>query len=224
VRAWRELIAFRRRLIEKRTRAKNGIRGVLRAIGLVPPKRPGLWSSGGMKWLKELVIETPLRALKRDLLVDEIEQLSRQIARVERELERFSKTNPAVQQLRTIPGVGLRTAKAIVAFLDDPSRFARGKQVGAYFGLVPSQDQSGGTNRLGHITRQGSTAVRGLLAEAAWQAVRRSPSVRCYFERIRRGDTDRKKIALVATAHYLSRVMWSMLKNGTVWRESVQAV
>jgi len=137
VRAWREMIAFRRRLIEKRTRAKNGIRGLLRAIGLVPPKRPGLWSSGGMKWLKELTIDSPMRALKRDLLVDEIERLSGQIDRVERELERFSKTNPAVQQLQTIPGVGLRTAEAIVAFLDDPHRFTRGKQVGAYFGLVP---------------------------------------------------------------------------------------
>jgi len=104
VRAWREMIAFRRRLIEKRTRAKNGIRGLLRAIGLVPPKRPGPWSSGGMKWLKELTIDSPMRALKRDLLVDEIERLSRQIDRVERELERFSKTNPAVQQLQTIPG------------------------------------------------------------------------------------------------------------------------
>jgi transposase len=223
VRAWREMIAFRRRLIEKRTRAKNGVRGLLRAIGLVSPKRPNLWSNAGMTWLKELTIDSPMRALKRDLLVDEIEQLTRQIDRVERELERFSKVNPAVLQLQTIPGVGLRTAEAIVAFLDDPRRFARGKQVGAYFGLVPSQDQSGGTNRLGHITRRGSTAVRGLLAEAAWQAVRRSPSVRCYFERIQRGDPDRKKIALVATAHYLSRVMWSMLKNGTVWRESVQA-
>jgi hypothetical protein len=46
--------------------------------------------------------------------------------------------------------------------------------------------------------------VRQLVAEATWQAVRRSPTVRAYFERMRRGDSQRKKIALVATAHYLA--------------------
>ena len=224
VRAGRELITFRRRLIEKRTWAKNGIRGLLRAVGQVPPRRPSLWSKAGMIWLKQLSWESPMRALKRDLLVAEMEQLTQQLQRVEQEWERFSKTHPAVEQLQTIPGVGLRTAEAVVAFLDDPQRFARGKQVGAYFGLVPAQDQSGGTNRLGHITRQGSTAVRGMLAEAAWQAARRSPSIRADFERIQRDDPSRKKIALVATAHYLSRVMGAMLRNGTVWRETVQAV
>jgi transposase len=89
--------------------------------------------------------------------------------------------------------------------------------VGRYFGLVPSQDQSGDKNRLGHITREGAPVVRQLVAEASWQAIRRSPTVRALFERAQRGDPQRKKIALVATAHYVVRVMWAMLKHGTVW-------
>ena len=88
------------------------------------------------------------------------------------------------------------------------------------FGLVPSQDQSGDRNRLGHITREGAPVVRQLVAEAAWQALRRSPTVRAFFERVQRGDPQRKKIALVATAHYLVRVMWALLKRGTVWQEN----
>ena len=63
--------------------------------------------------------------------------------------------------------------------------------------------------------------VRQLLAEATWQALRRSPTVRAYFERVPRGDPQRKKIALVATAHYLVRVMWALLKRGTTWEEGV---
>ncbi len=59
--------------------------------------------------------------------------------------------------------------------------------------------------------------VRQLVAEATWQAVRRSPTVRAYFERVRRGDPQRKQIAVVATAHYLVRVMWALLKHGTDW-------
>ena len=63
--------------------------------------------------------------------------------------------------------------------------------------------------------------VRQLVAEATWQALRRSPTVRAYFERVRRDDPQRKKIALVATAHDLVRVMWALLKRGTDWEEGV---
>jgi hypothetical protein len=55
--------------------------------------------------------------------------------------------------------------------------------------------------------------------EPSWQAIPRSPTIRAYFERVRRDDPQRKKIALVATAHYLVRVMWAMLKRGEIWEE-----
>ena len=132
-----------------------------------------------------------------------------------------ARQSPAVALLRTIPGVGARTAEAVAAFVDDPHRFRDAKAVGRYFGLVPSQDQSGDRNRLGHITREGPPVVRQLVAEATWQALRRSPTVRAYFERVQRGDPQRQKIALVATAHYLVRVMWALLKRGTVWEEDL---
>ncbi len=222
VRAWRELITFRRRLVEKRTRAKNGIRALLRSLRIDVPRRPGLWTQKGMAWLKQLTWDNPMHALRCDLLLEEIQGLSAQIARVEATLKCYSDKSVAVRLLRTIPGVGLRTAEAVAAFLDDPHRFSHSKQVGAYFGLVPSQDQSGSSNRLGHITREGSATVRHLLVEAAWQAATRSPSVAAYLARIQRGEKDRRKIALVATAHYLVRVMWAMLKNQTAWRETVQ--
>jgi transposase len=62
------------------------------------------------------------------------------------------------------------------------------------------------------------------VTEAAWQAQRRSPTVRAYFEQVRRDDPQRKKIALAATAHYLVRVMWAMLKRGTFWEEKTPAL
>src|SRR5207248_10169370 len=110
----------------------------------------------------------------------------RACGRIEQELNRPPRKTPAVARLRTIPGVGARTAEAVVAFIDDPHRFPNAKAVGRYFGLTPSQDQSGARNRLGHITREGAPVVRQLVAEAAWQAIRRSPTVRTFFERARR--------------------------------------
>jgi transposase len=219
VRTWRELINCRSQVIVKRTRAKNTVRALLRSAGITPPKQPGLWTKKGLAWLRQLDLPTPSQQLRRDLLLEEIETLLRQVRRIEQQLNHQAQQTPAVAQLRSIPGVGVRTAEAVVAFVDDPHRFRNAKAVGRYFGLVPCQDQSGDKNRLGHITRDGAPVVRQLVAEAAWQALRRSPTVRAYFERVQRGDPQRKKIALVATAHHLVRVMWALLKRGTLWEE-----
>jgi transposase len=223
VRGWRELINFRQTLVHKRTRAKNAVRALLRSLGIVAPRRPGLWTKKGLAALKQVEFTQPTHAIQRDLLVEEIEAGTRQIARVEKELAVFSRRSAAVALLRTIPGVGLRTAEAVAAYLDDPRRFAHSKQIGAYFGLVPAQDQSGDKNRLGHITREGSPVVRHYLTEAVWIACRHSPMIAAYRDRVQRKDPQRKKIAIVATAHYLARVMWSMLLRQEPWRESVTA-
>ena len=114
VRAWRELITFRKRLIEKRTRAKNGLRCLLRSLGIDPPQDFGLWSRKGVLWLKSLEFDQPLHAVKCGMLVEELETHSRHIRLVEKELLAFSQDNPAVQLVMTIPGVGLRTAEAVV--------------------------------------------------------------------------------------------------------------
>ena len=60
--------------------------------------------------------------------------------------------------------------------------------------------------------------MRHLVVEAAWQGIRRSAHLRAFYERVRREDPARKKIALVATAHYLLRTMLAMLRTGEVWR------
>jgi len=221
VRAWRELITCRGRVIAKRTRAKNSLRTLLRCAGVVPPSRPALWTRKGLAWLRRLELPTASHRLRLDLLLEEVEALTRQAERIEVHLNQRAKHSPSVLILRSVPGVGVRTAEAVAAFIDDPDRFRQAKAIGRYFGLVPSQDQSGDRNRLGHITREGPAVVRQLVAEATWQALRRSPTVRAYFERVRRGDPQRKKIALVATAHYLVRVMLALLKTGTTWEEAV---
>jgi transposase len=219
VRAWRQLIEYRSRLVEKRVRCKNSLRALLRSLGILAPRGFGLWTRRGLEWLRTLELPE-LYALRRDLLHEELLLLARQISRAEKELEHFSRRHPAVALLRTIPGVGIRTAEAMVAYIDDPQRFGSNKAIGAYFGLVPCQDQSAAMNRYGHITKEGPATARKLLTEAAWQGIRRSPTIRAYFDRVCRADPDRRKIALVATSHYLARVMQAMLRSGEAWRET----
>src|SRR5262249_60045012 len=87
-------------------------------------------------------------------------------------LDELAKQDQGVQLLQTTPGVGPRTAEAIVAHLHQPERFTSGKQVSAYVGLVPKQFQSGETDRRGRITRRGPALLRKLLVECAWVMLR----------------------------------------------------
>jgi transposase len=221
VRAWRRMIGHRRKLVATRVRAKNAVRALLRGQGVEAPK--GLWTRKGMAWLRTVSLATELDELQRDILCEQIDSLCGMIQRAHKLLDGVGRRHPGVQLLQTIPGVGVRTAEAVVAHIDDPQRFGRIKSIGRYFGLVPSQDASAAMNRLGHITREGPSTVRFLLTEAAWQGIRRSARLRAFYDRILRGDAGRRKIALVATAHHLLRIMLSMLQSGELWREEKQA-
>jgi transposase len=220
VRAWRGLIELRRRLIGRRTAVKAQLRALLRGAGVCEsvPAGKALWSNKGLAWLGAVEL-SQADALRRDLLLEELAQADERVGRVTAELDRRGDAHPGVALLRTVPGVGPRTAEAFVAYVDDVRRFARTRQVGCYLGLVPCQDASAGRDRLGHITGDGPATVRMLLCEAAWQTVRRSASMKCFFERVTHGDPGRKKIALVAAAHKLARAMAAMLRTGEAWRE-----
>ncbi len=217
VRSWRATIEWRQKLLSRRVAIKNQVRSLLKSQGIQVAVK-GLWTKKGLAWLNALEL-SEAEALHRDMLADDLKDLSVKIKRVEKYLAKAAQAHPAVGLLMTIPGVGIRTAEAVVAYVDQVQRFGRLKQVGCYFGLVPCQDATGNINRLGHITRDGPSTVRKLLTEAAWQGIRRSPTIRAFYQRVMHDDPDQKKIALVATAHWLVRVMAAMLRSGECWRE-----
>lgn len=218
VRAWRELIEFRRRSVDKRTKVKNQLRCLLRAYALHVPKDMGLWTRIGLAWLNELELPTTTARVKRRLLLDELGHLEKQIKELTGELDRLAADHPGVALLMTIPGVGPRTAETFIAYVDRPERFARVNRVPSYFGLVPGQDASAGVNRLGHITKQGPSTARKLLVEASWQMIRHDPATGAFFDRLVAGKKERRKTALVAVAHRLVRIMHAMLRTGEVYQ------
>ena len=220
VRQWRGLIEFRHKLLARRVTLKNQIKALLRGLNIEPPH--GLWYRKGIAWLKQLNEQQQLAGLdvvRRDLMTEELSEVDAKIKRVEIELAKIAAKHPGVQLLMTIPGVGIRTAEAVVAYIDDINRFGKLASLGTYFGLVPCQDASAGVNRLGHITREGPATVRKMLCEAGWQTIRRSKKIRGWFDRIVGKDPDRKKIAVVAVARKLVVVMGAMLRSGEAWRE-----
>jgi transposase len=215
VRAWRSLIILRQRVMAQLVRAKNQIRAVLRENDIAGPK--WLWSKKKLAWLESLELH-PVARLRLELAVEEFRSLNGKIKRLEAELQKYADRHPAVRLLMTIPGVGIRTAETFVAWVDDITRFRRpARQLGAYFGLVPCQDASADKNRLGHITRDGPPVMRKLITEAAWTAIKKCPAFKRFFERIMAGKPERKKIAIVAAAHRLIRVMGAMMRTGQAY-------
>ena len=126
-------------------------------------------------------------------LLDEMDFVENRIAEVERKLEAIALTQPNVALLRTIPGVGPRTAEAIVAFTDVVSRFADRKRFVSYFGMTPTEDSSGLVQRRGRISKRGPSVVRWLVVESAHRVIARCPALRAFFDRVRRG---RKVLAI----------------------------
>jgi transposase len=90
--------------------------------------RPGLWTKKGLEWLCRLHLLAASQQLRRDLLLEEIEALTRQAGRIGEHLNQQAKHSFAVVQLRSIPGVGVPTAETFAAFVDDPHRFPNARQ------------------------------------------------------------------------------------------------
>ena len=139
-----------------------------------------------------------------DLELTQLDALSEQLDVVVKKLEAIGKNDPRIQRIRTIPGVGPRTAEILVACIDDPHRFKNGRQVSAYFGLVPRQYQSGETDRNGRITKRGNPLARTILVECAWASLRYNPWAKSVYERICGKQKTRKKKAAMALARKIA--------------------
>ena len=120
----------------------------------------------------------------------------------------------------THPGVGFLTALAFVLIIGTPERFRCGKQVGSYVGLIPSEDSSADYQRLGHISKQGSSLLRFLLVEAAQAALRCNADWRRRYRHlaIRR----QRNIAKVAMGRRLGARLYWMWRNGCEYSPSLE--
>jgi transposase len=145
-------------------------------------------------------------------------QVTEQIKGMERDLvQRSKKDYPATQRLQQIAGVGPLTALCFVLKIGDPQRFGRGRDVGAYLGLCPRRDQSGGTDKQLRISKCGDGLMRRLLVSAAHYVL--GPfgppcALREHGLRLTgTGSAREKKRAVVAVARKLAVLLLSLWKH-----------
>jgi len=179
------------------------------------------WLLAGIAALARPLAECTPRELWRgrlQLALTELAHVKELLDVAQKKLDELAKHDAGMKLLETIPGVGPRTAEAVVAFLPEPQRFRTSKQVSAYGGFVPRQYQSTDTDHRGRITKRGPKTLRKLLVECAWVMLRYNAWARAIYQRLTHGGKTRKKQAIVALARKLLVRCWAMLRDGTAWR------
>ena len=213
----RQLLWHRHRLVQMRTRIMNQLQAVAMNEGYRWKKK--LFSAKGRALLEKLAL-APWASRRRKELLELLDQLDPKIAELTTALEQEANKRPEVVRLMTHPGVGPLTGLAYVLVIGTPDRFACGKKIGSYTGLIPEEDSSAGHQRLGHITKQGNSLLRYLLGEAAQAAARcNSNWRRRYVHLMMRRQ---KRIAKVAMARKLAIRLYWMWRNGWQYAQLVE--
>jgi transposase len=213
----RQHLRVRRQLVQQRTGLINLLRTVLRQDGL---RLPRCHADHVVPRLDRLAIPAPLaRALApvRTMLA----AATATLREMEETLEARATADPVTQRLMSAPGVGPIVALTFQATLDTPARFdGQAGRASAFVGLVPSEHSSADRQHKGHITKTGPGELRSLLIQASWVIWRsRLPAaapLRTWGQLLaaRRG----RRIAIVAMARRLTRMLYAMWRDGTAFR------
>ena len=211
--AVRSLIIARKKLVGQRVTLENQIRGLAVVFGVRLPRalspafiRQALGASEGIPGLS---------AAMRGLFAARAAVLAAIVA-IDADIRRMVRASDACRRLMSIPGVGQLTALAFTAAVDDPKRFRRSRDIGAYLGLVPRRYQSGEVDYSGGISKCGDRRLRTLLYEAANVMLTRYKGplkLKDWAFAIARRSTMRK--ARIALAHRLAIIMQAMLRHRT---------
>jgi transposase len=210
----RQLLWHRCRMVQMRTRIKNQLDSMAKDEGIMAARA---WSPRHRQQIEALPL-TGWRAQRRKDLFDLLEEMNKHIEPLDEAVQAAAAEHAEARLLMTHPGVGPIVSLAYMLAIGDWRRFARGKKVASYLGLIPAEASSGKhPQRLGHISKQGNTLLRWLLVEAATKAQRQEPS--WHRQYLRLSVNKHHGVAKVAIAHKLAVRLYWMLRSGKDYRQ-----
>jgi len=217
------ILKHREMLVGQRTQAINALRGHAAEFGMVTAKG----TSKVAALLALLIAENGIPAAAIAMFEQmgaHIETLNNRILDLDAQLAALHKENALSQSLSEIPGIGV--VGAITATLTvDPANFASGRHFSAWIGLTPKEKSTGGKQRMGGISKAGNERLRQLLVVGAMSVIRfakpgsksASPWLLKLLERKPR------KLAAVALANKMARIIWAMMAHGEAYRRQPMA-
>lgn len=207
----RRRLRVRDQLVHVRSQAINVLRAQLRSEGVRVPT--GAAETFAARFERATVSEAVRTAMAP--LLELLAAVAPLIAQADHWTRAAARTDPVTRRLMTAPGVGPVVALAYQATVDDVGRFAAPGAVASYLGLVPREASSGERHRKGAITKAGPTRMRVLLIQSAWHLWRAPSGSATLHAWVRRlGDRRGRRIAVVALARRLARILWAMWRDG----------
>jgi transposase len=212
------ILKHREMLVSQRTQAINALRGHAAEFGVVAAK--GIVKVTPL--LTELAADSAIPTTARAMFAQmgaHIEALNQRVAAVDDELAALHKANPVSQLLAAIPGVGPLGA-ITMALTVEPGNFASGRHFAAWRGLTPKEHSTGGKQRMGKISKAGNERLRQLLFVGAMSVVRfakpGSKSASAWLLQLL--ERKPRKLAAVALANKMARIIWTMMARGEAYR------
>jgi len=216
--AIKALLVGRALLVKIKRDLENQIRGLLKNIGLVIGRaKMNTFAARA----KELIEDKPTLAAVVEPLLKAREVIEQQVADLDRKVMRLARSEPQVRRFMTTPGIGPITALCYLATIDDPVRFNKSRNVGAYVGLTTRRYASGEIDWTGRISKCGDKLLRSYLFEAAnvlLTRVAKWSTLKAWGMRIAKRSGIRK--AKVAVARKLAVILHRMWIDGTEFQWS----
>ena len=209
------LLSVRELLVRQRTQLVNAMRGHAAEMGVVAPL--------GEKGLRELRADdaaVPMAAKQAiALLGREAERLETRLRAIDATLMQQHKANPVSRRLAAIPGIGPIGALSLAVRVD-PKQFASARHFAAWLGLVPRECSTAGKQRLGGISRAGDERLRQSLVLGATAVIQHAKPGRPATSPWLLNLLGRKprKLAAVALANKMARIVWAMMTSGEAYR------
>lgn len=211
-------------LVKQRTMSVNAVRGHLAEFGLVAAK--------GIGHVDELLALATADATLPPIAKAAVEHLAQHLQSLDQSIEALeddiAKANEQSQMSRLvdeIPGIGALIASVTVASVPDPGVFKSGRHFAAWLGLTPQQYSTGGKEKLGGITKQGNRYIRKMLVVGATSVLRvahkRKGALADWIVALRARKPE--KLAAVALANKLARIIWAIMTTGESFRAATYA-
>jgi transposase len=217
------IVKHREMLVGQRTQAINGLRGHAAEFGIVVAKGCGNVSA----LLAALESDPTVPAVAQSMFAQmgqHIADLDTKIKALNEKLVEQHKANPVSQRLAAIPGLGPITAITMVLTVN-PSNFESGRHFAAWLGLTPREHSTGGKHRLGRISKAGNERLRQLLVVGAMAVLRfakpGAKSASAWLLQLL--ERRPRKVAAVALANKIARVVWAMMARGEAYRRQPAA-
>lgn len=212
------LLSVRELLVRQRTQMVNALRGHAAEMGLVAAKG----DAGLTKLRAAIAADTALPAAAVEalsLLGEEVDRIETRLAKADKQLAVQHKQDADSLRLVEIPGVGPTTALSF-SLRVDAKQFESGRHFAAWLGLAPREKSTGGKQRLGGISRAGDERLRQLLVLGATAVINHAkpgrPGVSAWLLALL--ERKPRKLAAVALANKMARIIWAMLARGEAYR------